>query len=72
MKIPVHYFLTYLKWLFNKTYIEYPGYSCGCCGRWWNEKFKVPTYKADKWWDTWGLCPSKKGCRAYENSHSVP
>lgn len=58
----IRYFIQYLKWLFNKTYVTYPGYNCGCCGRWWDKEFKVPTYKANKFWNTWGLCPEEKGC----------
>jgi hypothetical protein len=54
----LRYFLSYLKWLLHKEYVEYPGYNCGCCGRWIDKPFKVRLYKADPFWDTWGLCPS--------------
>jgi len=55
--------------IFNFTITkEYPGFNCGCCGRWWNIPFKVTHYrcnlftKLDENWETWGLCPKDKGC----------
>jgi len=58
----IFYFFRYLWWLIKKkTYIEYDGFNCGCCGRWWDKPFKVPTYKSNgEWWDTWGLCPKEE------------
>ena len=37
--------------------IEYPGYNCGCCGKWINEVHFVPARMSVGWkWDTIGLC----------------
>lgn len=37
--------------------LKYPGFHCGCCGKWVDEAFEIPEYQsADPWWDTWGLC----------------
>ena len=49
---------SYLLWIFKgRKYIEYNGYHCGCCGKWTEEKLRVPKYKSGgKWWDTWGFC----------------
>jgi len=65
-----------IKWLFNgRPMIIYPGYYCGCCGKYCEEEHKVKNYYTKKdwfisredwskydfvWFDTWGLCP--KGC----------
>jgi len=58
-----HPFL-YLKWIISgKPMIVYSGFNCGCCGRWHNIKIEIPKYKScGEWWDTWGVCPNKKGC----------
>ncbi|KKM63254.1 hypothetical protein LCGC14_1513270 [marine sediment metagenome] len=47
-----------IKWLLNnKPMIKYSGFNCGCCGKWENEEFEVPTYRSGgEWWDTWGVC----------------
>jgi len=54
----IRYLIRKIRWYLNhKPMIEYDGYNCGCCGKWVNEKFKIPTYQSEgKWWDTWGLC----------------
>ena len=63
IKIRISYFFRYLKWtLFDKTYVIYDGFNCGCCGRYIKKKFKVPSYKADEWWDSWGLCENQEEC----------
>jgi hypothetical protein len=69
-----------IKWfiwvLRGKPTITYPGYNCGCCGKWWDETYRVPHYelkesiiikkgdslKNEVWGDTWGLCHKGKGC----------
>ena len=55
---------SYLKWIRDgKPVVKYPGYNCGCCGRYWSIPFEIPLYQSiDKWWDTWSLCPGGKGC----------
>ena len=41
----------------GSKHIDYYGFMCGCCGRWWNIRQSIPTYKSDgEWWDTVGLC----------------
>ena len=48
----------WLRWILaGKPTVKYDGASCGLCGRWYKEHYEVPTYKADPWIDTWGLCP---------------
>ena len=55
--------ISWLKWLLSgRPYIEYPGYHCGCCGKWVDDPFSMPTYKSIGSWDTWGLCPKGTGC----------
>ena len=45
--------------------IHYEGFNCGCCGRWHDTSFDVPTYESvGANWDTWGLCPKGAGCCA--------
>ena len=53
-----------LKWIRQgRPMIKYPGFGCGCCGKYWAIPFEVPTYESSgKWWDTWGVCPPGKGC----------
>jgi len=35
----------------------YPGFNCGCCGKYTKEEFEVPTYETlGPNWDTWSLC----------------
>jgi len=53
-----------IKWVIQgKLMINYLGFHCGCCGRWWSIPFEVPTYEScGEWWDTWGLCLEGKGC----------
>ena len=50
-----------MKWLWwilrGKPTVKYDGAHCGLCGRWYEESYEVPNYKADPWFDTWGLCP---------------
>jgi hypothetical protein len=48
-----------IKWVRKKKpMVTYEGFHCGCCGRWVNMKFSIPTYKSiSEWWDTWGICP---------------
>lgn len=47
-----------------KEEIEYPGYSCGLCGDWINEKFTVKKIDSvGRQGDTWGMCPKGKKCR---------
>lgn len=54
-------FFQYLKWInMGKPMIFYPGFHCGCCGKWNAIPFGVPYYKSsEEWWDTWGICPDK-------------
>lgn len=58
-------FVKWIKWIKKgKPYKEYPGFHCGCCGKWTEEKFKIPEYKSNgEWFDTWGLC---NNCRNSE------
>lgn len=51
-----------LKWIFQgRPTVRYRGYCCGCCGKWVEEEFCLPTYQAlDEWFDTWGLCSKCK------------
>lgn len=56
--------MTFCKWLYwlthGKKVLTYSGYHCGCCGRWTEKKFSIPTYKSDgSYWDTIGLCPNE-------------
>lgn len=53
-----------IKWYFQgKPMLSYPGYRCGCCGKWINEPFEIPTYEScGEYWDGWGTCPGK-GCQ---------
>ena len=50
--------LAKLRWLLKgRPYLRYPGYHCGCCGKWVEKSFSVPVYKSQgEWGDTWGLC----------------
>lgn len=52
------YMFKWLKWIWKgKPVIKYPGYHCGCCGKWVDWEFFIPTYKSmGEWWDTWGIC----------------
>lgn len=54
-----------IKWyLRGKPMISYPGYHCGCCGRWINKSFEIPEYDSvGPDGDTWGLCPDNTGCQ---------
>jgi len=56
----IKYFFRWIKWLIDKKpNITYPGYHCGCCGRWEEKEFSLPKYQSHgKWSDTWawGLC----------------
>lgn len=58
------YFLKWLKWILKgKPMITYPGYNCGCCGKWIEEEFSIPEYKSEgEYWDTIGLCKDQKVC----------
>ncbi len=49
----------WLKWIRQgRPMVEYEGYHCGLCGKWWSVSFKVPKYKSmGEWIDTWGICP---------------
>ncbi len=51
-------FLRWIKWLIDgKPAVHYTGYHCGCCGRWVEEPFHIPTYKSEgSDADTIGLC----------------
>jgi len=51
-------FFKYLIWIIRgKPYFTYPGYHCGCCGKWVSHKYKVPEYiSLGEWHDTWGIC----------------
>ena len=41
--------------------ISYKGIHCGCCGKWVNRPFSIPTSRSEgEWCDTWGLCPKCK------------
>jgi len=53
-----------LSWLLTGCpSVKYDHYWCGLCGRFWKESFTLPAYESyGKWADTWGLCPSDKGC----------
>ena len=38
--------------------LEYPGYTCGCCGAGIKDRFFLPAYRSvDAWQDTVGICP---------------
>jgi hypothetical protein len=48
------------RYFFGK--IEYPGYHCGCCGKWVNDVYFVPERMSVGWrWDTIGLCSTCAG-----------
>jgi hypothetical protein len=70
VKIVFRYSIGKIKWILQgKPMIEYTGYNCGCCGKWVEEKFKVPTYQSwGEWYDTWGLC--KECCSEDNNTES--
>jgi len=70
----IQYFLRWLKWLRDgKPMIAYPGFHCGCCGKWVNRPFKIPAYKSvDSWADTIDLCDDELRCVSpYMKGHSV-
>jgi hypothetical protein len=57
----IRWIITFFKWLnwhtSGKPYIEYPGFHCGCCGKWIKKKHKIRKYKSrGRWADTWDLC----------------
>lgn len=60
-----------LKWILNgKPYVVFPGYHCGCCGKWINKELRFKNYNSKEnikfkigdiipteyWFSTWGLC----------------
>lgn len=58
------FIVRYLRWRFGgRSMVKYPGFKCGCCGRWWDIPFEIPEYEScGEWADTWGLCPRGEGC----------
>ena len=48
-----------LKWILSgKPMISYPGFHCGCCGKWNAIPFSLPKYLSmGEWIDGWGVCP---------------
>lgn len=50
--------IKWIKWIIvGKPMIDYPGFNCGCCGKWVKKSFSVRKYRSvSRWWDTWGLC----------------
>lgn len=51
-------FFKWIVWMIRgKPVVKYAGFNCGCCGKWVNEEFMIPTYRsAGRWWDTIDLC----------------
>jgi hypothetical protein len=48
--------------------VFYPGYHCGCCGRWIVMRFGVRKYRSlGERADTWGLCPKCSAIAEKEN-----
>jgi hypothetical protein len=47
-----------LRWIYRgRPMIHYPGFMCGCCGKWNSEPFDLPEYQScGEWWDTIGVC----------------
>jgi len=60
----VRYLFKWLQWLRGgKPTIKYPGFHCGCCGKWIARPFEIPTYQSvGKWADTIGLCDDEINC----------
>jgi hypothetical protein len=60
----IRYFCKWIAWLWKgKPVVIYNGYNCGCCGRWIEEKFSIPTYQSvDRYSDTIGLCKNQEDC----------
>ncbi len=57
----------YISWLIRgKPMITYPGFNCGCCGKYTAKPFSIRDYKSDGWLDNWGLCD--KGECEYEKA----
>lgn len=56
--------ISILKWLWSGCgMLMYKGFTCGCCGKYWNEPFVVSAFDScGEWWDTWGVCSKGKGC----------
>ena len=58
------YFFGYLRWVLRgRPTVKYDGSHCGLCGHWYEELYEVPDYKADPWFDTWGLCGTCAGVK---------
>jgi len=53
----------FIKWfgwkIQGSPVIKYTGFHCGCCGKWNDIPFTVPTYLSNGEMDTWGICPDK-------------
>jgi len=66
--------IQYLLWIVKgKPKVEYPGFNCGCCGKWVNEPFSLPSYQAWGYnFDCWGLCEEciEEG-KKYHERHAV-
>jgi len=44
--------------------VVFPGYHYGCCGKYTEGEYGVPTYEfVTSYWDTWGVCKKGEGCR---------
>lgn len=58
-----------IKWILKgKPMARYKGFNCGCCGKWHNKPFSIPTYlSCGEWWDTWGICPTIEECTIHYN-----
>ena len=54
----------WLKWIIKgKPTVQYPGFHCGCCGKYTKKAFSIPEYQSkDGWWNTWGLCSNCGKC----------
>jgi len=54
----VNRIFSYVAWLFSgRKTIDYPGYHCGCCGKWVDKPFSIPEYDScGKFADTVEIC----------------
>ena len=67
---PIKNYLARRRWRKSGSPVfVYPGYNCGCCGKYIKEEIEVPTYESLGSWDTWGLCP--EGPEACYNKEEV-
>lgn len=60
----------YIRWIMDgKPMIQYSGFHCGCCGKWWAIPFEVAEYESGgEWWDGWGVCPAEEGSCWFEGN----